>query len=65
MSQASSSELSRLEEKLQHVFRDRGLLDQALTHKSHIYEKQPVGLVAGDNEQLEFLGDAILGFVVS
>ncbi|MBV8841835.1 MAG: ribonuclease III [Bryobacterales bacterium] len=61
----ASSELSRLEERLQHVFRDRELLERALTHKSHIYEKSPTGLVTGDNEQLEFLGDSILGFIVS
>lgn len=60
-----SSELGRLEERLQHVFCDRELLKRALTHKSHAYEKPLVGPDAGDNEQLEFLGDAILGFAVS
>ena len=60
-----SSELSPLEERLQHLFHDRGLLERALTHKSHVYEKPPVGLCTGDNEQLEFLGDSILGFAVS
>ncbi len=37
------------------------LLTQALTHRSHSYEngKQP------NNERLEFLGDSVLGFVVT
>src|ERR1043166_4212695 len=38
------------------------LLSKALTQSSHANEK---GLVEGDNEQLEFLGDSVLGFLVS
>src|SRR5580658_1808511 len=60
-----TGELEVLESLLGHTFRDRELLDRALTHKSRIYEKSADGLSANDNEQLEFLGDAILGFVVS
>lgn len=60
-----NSELCRLEERLQHTFRDRELLERALTHKSHAYERPPAGVIAADNERLEFLGDSILGFVVS
>jgi ribonuclease-3 len=60
-----SNDLGVLEKRLGHVFRDRELLSRALTHKSHVYEKPTNGLATGDNEQLEFLGDAILGFVVS
>jgi len=58
-------DLGVLEQKLGHCFRDRGLLERALTHTSHIYERPSNGPPEGDNEQLEFLGDAILGFVVS
>ncbi len=58
-------DLEVLERKLGHTFRDRGLLERALTHTSHIYERPSNGPPAGDNEQLEFLGDAILGFAVS
>src|SRR5215469_14044061 len=58
------AELEKLESELGHTFRDRELLERALTHKSRVYEKMP-GQSASDNEQLEFLGDAILGFVVS
>src|SRR6202789_4500583 len=60
-----SADVAVLERTLGHTFRDRDLLARALTHKSRIYEKSPDGSVLADNEQLEFLGDAILGFVVS
>src|SRR5271154_442890 len=60
-----SLELEVLEQRLGHSFRNRELLERALTHKSHVYEKMAAGSTLGDNEQLEFLGDAILGFVVS
>ncbi len=52
-----------LEEVLGHVFLRPELLEQALTHSSHAHEREPArGL---DNEQLEFLGDAVLSLVVS
>jgi ribonuclease-3 len=43
------------------------LLQLALTHSSHAHEvaSEPGAAVSADNEQLEFLGDAILGFVTS
>src|ERR1700730_17885143 len=53
-----------LEKALGHTFRDKKLLERALTHKSRVYEKSADGQTASDNEQLEFLGDAILGFVM-
>jgi ribonuclease-3 len=57
------ADLEALEGAIGHEFRDRDLLVRALTHASHAYEKsQPP---SQDNEQLEFLGDAILGFLVS
>jgi ribonuclease-3 len=52
-----------LEARVGYRFRDRGLLEHALTHKSKAHE-DPSGGVA-DNESLEFLGDAVLGLVVS
>jgi ribonuclease-3 len=52
-----------LERRVGYRFRDRGLLEHALTHKSKAHE-DPSGGVA-DNESLEFLGDAVLGLVVS
>ncbi len=54
-----------LEKALGHTFRNRELLERALTHKSRIYEKSAEGQLSADNEQMEFLGDAILGFVAS
>jgi ribonuclease III len=59
------ADVAVLERILGHTFRNRELLARALTHKSRIYEKSPDGNVLEDNEQLEFLGDSILGFVVS
>lgn len=46
-----------LEQALGHTFADRGLLARALTHRSHDPE--------GSNERLEFLGDAVLEFVIT
>jgi ribonuclease III len=43
--------------------RDLDLLEQALTHPSWLHEHPDV--VQGDNERLEFLGDAVLSLVVS
>ena len=58
-----------LEAALGHRFASRDLLARALTHRSSAHEKNagaaPRSLHGRDNEQLEFLGDAILGFVVS
>ncbi len=59
------AELADLERTLGCMFHRQNLLEQALTHKSRIYEKSAEGQPAADNEQLEFLGDSILGFVVS
>jgi ribonuclease III len=55
--------IERLEEKLGYEFRNRELLLRALTHRSCASEFPPNE--CADNEQLEFLGDAVLGFVVS
>jgi ribonuclease-3 len=60
------AELSELEALLGHRFTRRGLLEQALTHTSQARERDAQGLGethSVDNEQLEFLGDAVLGFV--
>lgn len=58
--------LSELESRLGHRFNDPRLLDQALTHKSFSHEagngKQ---IEVPHYESLEFLGDSILGFVIS
>ena len=56
-------EFDALEARINYRFKDRGLLEHALTHKSKAHE-DPSGGVA-DNESLEFLGDAVLGLVVA
>lgn len=56
-------EFDALEARLGYRFRDRGLLEHGLTHKSKAHE-DPSGGVS-DNESLEFLGDAVLGLVVA
>ncbi|MFQ5777739.1 MAG: ribonuclease III [Terriglobia bacterium] len=54
----------QLEARLGYQFLDRQLLARALTHRSHRgLNGRPAD--EGDNERLEFLGDAILGFAVS
>jgi len=59
-------ELSSLERKLDHRFSDPSLLRRALTHSSQANETRAAsGLPAGDNEELEFLGDSVLGFLVA
>ena len=59
------ADLELLEAAIGQVFRDRELFRRALTHKSRIHEQAGDIPSNGDNEQLEFLCDAILGFVVS
>ena len=54
-----------LEEKIGYFFSDRHLLIRSLTHRSWLSEQGVPMPEDGDNEQLEFLGDAVLGFVVS
>jgi len=53
-----------LEAILGHHFQNPDLLRRALTHKSRVYERGSQERIA-DNEQFEFLGDSILGFIVS
>ena len=56
-------EYEDLQARINYRFRDRGLLEHALTHKSRAAEDQSGGV--SDNESLEFLGDAVLGLVVA
>jgi ribonuclease-3 len=60
------SETATLQLKLNYQFRDAQLLRRALTHSSLANESHTgPGSPLNDNEQLEFLGDSILGFVIS
>jgi ribonuclease-3 len=62
-------ELAGLELALGHGFKRRELLETALTHTSHAHESasRPGNGAAGcaHNEQMEFLGDAVLGLAAS
>jgi ribonuclease-3 len=56
----SSFEL--IEKKIKYKFKNASLLRQALTHSSYVFENKMEKSCS--NERLEFLGDALLGFVV-
>src|SRR5271154_6157157 len=76
-----SREIMALEESLGHRFQRGELLEQALTHSSQAREVEALGAGSvtsgggsaggppsgfmGDNEMLEFLGDAVLGLASS
>ena len=74
-----TQEIAALEKALGHTFERLDLLEQALTHSSRAREaesREPSGAprvpgggtgreTAADNEQLEFLGDAVLAFITS
>lgn len=57
------TEFEPLEREIGYRFRDRGLLEHALTHRSRVHEDASGGVI--DNESLEFLGDSVLGFVIA
>lgn len=56
--------LADLEQALGYRFLNPGLAERALTHSSAAIERESSG-VPGSNEQLEYLGDAILEMLVS
>ncbi len=51
-----------LQERLGHSFRDPGLLEHALTHRS---AADPRRRMLDSNERLEFLGDRVLGLIIA
>jgi ribonuclease-3 len=54
--------LAKLEKKLGYVFKNKALLETALTHKTYAFEaSEPIEY----NERLEFLGDSVLNFIVA
>ncbi len=62
-------DVMNLEKTIGHAFERPKLLEQALTHSSRAKEAEAVNPAGGgraaDNEQLEFLGDAVLGLVTT
>ncbi|MBN1894140.1 ribonuclease III [bacterium] len=59
-SRKGSASWDSLFRKIGHRFHDESLLRQALTHRSFTHHNRP-----SSNERLEFLGDAVLGFIVT
>lgn len=57
-----STALARLETRIGHAFRDRALLERAVTHPSWLQD-QPDHVES--NQRLEFLGDAVLQLVLT
>ena len=57
------ADLGKLQKTMGIKFKDRSLLEQALVHSSYINENP--GLDLDSNERLEFLGDAVLGFIIA
>jgi ribonuclease-3 len=57
------AELAVLQKKLRVRFKDSSILEQALVHSSYVNENP--GIALGDNERLEFLGDAVLGLIIA
>lgn len=57
------ADLAQFEALLDEPFRDKALLQRAFVHRSYMNEVDDDTL--SDNERLEFLGDSVLGFVVS
>ena len=55
--------MTALEERLGYSFRNRALLETALTHSSYANENRASGIVC--NERLEFLGDSVLGVTLA
>jgi len=64
-----SRDIAGLQETLGYSWTHPKLLEQALTHTSQAREREALlpaeASGVGDNEQLEFLGDAVLGLITS
>ena len=58
----SNRDFTQLSEKLDYEFKDKKLLELALTHKSVL---DPKCSNIGSNERLEFLGDRVLGLSIA
>jgi len=62
MTDNKETQLHDFEEQLGLEFEHKPLLIQAMTHRSYVNEREEV---TKDNERLEFLGDAILDYIVA
>ena len=60
------ADVASLEQRIDYRFANPELLQRALTHSSLANElRNGVGSALSDNEQLEFLGDSVLGFLIA
>ena len=59
---STTKKFQGLEKRIQYRFRDKALLETALTHPSFRYEDAATEL---DNQRMEFLGDAVLGLLAA
>lgn len=57
------TDFAQLEKKIGYSFTNKGLLETALTHRSYLNEQRKRRFIS--NERLEFLGDAVLEFIIS
>lgn len=69
MSNSNSKDLGGLQVSIDHIFSSIQLLERALTHSSQAREAEMLRPLSAerilDNEQMEFLGDAVLGLVTT
>lgn len=63
MTEERHQALKNLETALSHPFADISLLDHALVHRSYVNENPACSF--GDNERMEFLGDAVLELCIT
>ena len=61
MENRAEDPLGAMEERLGYRFRDRNLLQEALTHRTYVNETGG----GKDNQRLEFFGDSVLDFLLS
>ena len=59
---SSSKDIQILETKIDYIFKNKTLIEEALTHKS--FTKEKLESLEFYNERLEFLGDAVLELVI-
>lgn len=63
MDKARQNQLKLFQRVIKYKFKNKNLLDVALTHKSHAFERPKQALEW--NERLEFFGDSVLGVIIS
>jgi len=57
--------LEKLEKTIGYTFKDKKIINNALTHSSYANEHKMSGKPCECNERLEFLGDSVLSLIVS